>query len=118
MRALQLHVLEHGIMETVVSDNQPAFKQGLSHVGKLLAETPVVNYLKSNNIAEFRYLPYPSGASFLGAAVESLVGQVKNVLYASIGRRIIDFENFVFAVAEAKTLVNKRPICFKNLLTL
>ena len=102
-------------METVVSDNQPSFKQGLSHVARLLSEPPIVSYLKSNNIAKFRYLPYPSGASLLRAAVESLVGQVKNVLYASIGNKITDLVNFVYAVPEAKPLVNKRLLSSNSL---
>ena len=117
LRAVQLHILEYGVMESIVSDNQPSFVVGLDYLGKVLKETDFQNFLKSHGIKSFSFKPYPSGASFLGGAVESLVKQVKHVLYVSISRGKVTSKEFSYLVAEAKALVNKRVIGFKKCLT-
>ena len=117
LRALQLHVFDYGIMQSIIADNQPSFASSFKYMSGLLAQTEISNYLKTNNINLLDYQPYPSGASFLGGAVESLVGQVKEILNVSVGKQKVKAEYFDFAVAEAKCLVNKRPIAFKELLS-
>ena len=117
LHALQLHILEYGIMETVISDNQPSFVNGMSCLTNILASVEIQNFLKVHNIRKLSFEPYPSGASYLGGAVESLVKQVKNVLYSSIARNKITSYQLFFLAAEAKALVNKRIIGFKSSLT-
>ena len=117
LHALQLHILEYGIMETVVSDNQPSFVNGMSCLANILGSVEIKNFLKVHNIKKFSFEPYPSGASYLGGAVESLVKQVKNVLYTSIAKNKVTSHQFLFLAAEAKALVNKRIIGFKSSLT-
>lgn len=117
LRALQLHILDYGIMECVVSDNQPGFIAGFECLSRVLESVEVQDFLKTRGIKPFSFKPYPSGASFLGGAVESLVKQVKNVLYVSMSKNRLTAGQFIFLVAEAKALVNKRPIGFKKSLT-
>ena len=115
--ALQLHVFEYGIMSLIISDNQPSFNAGTTYVREVMSTTEIQNFLKQNNVEKLTHENYPSGASFLGGAVESMVGQVKNILYSSNEHRKLTKDQFQFVVAEAKALVNKRPIAFKNSLS-
>ena len=117
LRALQLHIFDFGVMESVVSDNQPSFVSGLECLSKVLGETEAQDFFKTCGIKSFSFNPYTSGASFLGGAVESLVKQVKNVLYVSISKNKLTSSQFSFLVAKAKALVNKRITGFKRSLT-
>ena len=74
----------------------------------------LLKYLERNGIKTVEYQTYPSGASWLGGLVESLVKQSKRLLNSSIQKRIMEFEDFEFAVSETKSLINKRPIAFKD----
>ena len=114
---LQSHVLEYGIMEVIISDNQPSFIAGMECISKILSSIEIKNFLKMHNIKPVSIEPYPSGASFLGGAVESLVKQVKNILYTSMSNKKVTLGHFYFLTAETKILVNKRIIGFKHVLT-
>ena len=104
-------------METIVADNQPSFNSGVNVISEMLNEPEVQNYLRENGIKILEYKPYPSGASFLGGAVESLIQHIKQVLYSSVGKRLLNLRQFEFVVAEAQALVNKRPIAWKEKLS-
>ena len=64
--ALQLNVLEYGMVQEFISDNQPSFVAGLNHVSGILDDIQIKNYFKIHDIKQLKFLPYPSGASFLG----------------------------------------------------
>ena len=49
--------------------------------------------------------------------VESLVKQTKNILCSSIGKNILEYNQFYLLIKETNMLINKRPIAFKNLLS-
>lgn len=46
-----------------------------------------------------------------------MVKQVKHIIVAGLGNRIVPLSEFQFIVAEAECLVNKRPIALKSLLS-
>ena len=115
--ALQLHIYSYGMMSRLISDNQTSFSSGVDHVMTLLQDSEVESFLAENNIEKLSYLPYPSGASFLGSCVESMVAQIKHVLYSSIGKRLLTLRELELCVAEAMHLVNKRPIALKEMLS-
>ena len=117
LHALQLNVLEYGMVQEFVSDNQPSFIAGINHVSDILDDTEIKNYFKMHDIKLLKFQPYPSGASFLGGAVESMVKQVKHVLAAAMNKQKLSLREFEILVAEAKDLINKRPIGFKNMLS-
>ena len=104
------------MVQEFISDNQPSFVAGLNHVSGIL-DVQIKNYFKIHDIKQLKFLPYPSGAPFLGGAVESMVKQVKHVLTAGINKRKLLLREFEFLVAEAKALINKRPIGFRNMLS-
>ena len=113
--ALQLNVLEYGMVQEFISDNQPSFVAGLNHVSGILDDIQIKNYFKIHDMKQLKFLPYPSGASFLGGAVEYIVKQVKHVLTAGINKHKLLLREFEFLVAEARVLISKRPIGFKNI---
>jgi len=114
LRALQLHVFEHGIPTVIVSDNGSPIVAGVRDTISYLDDAATAEYLRSNNIRKLESHPYPAGASELGGFVEALVKQVKKLLNCSIGRNILSLSEFEYFVAEAKMLINKRPIAFAN----
>lgn len=116
LQALQLHVHQYGFFQTVLSDNGSPIVSSLDTLVDTLNDPEVSNFLKENNIKKLDFTPYPPGASFLGGVVESLVKQVKHLIYGSIGRRILKLDEFYFLTSEAKMLVNKRPIAYEKCL--
>ena len=115
--ALQTHIFEFGIPEAMGGDNEASFDLGFRMTSDFLDQKEIDEFLKENNIAKLSYKPYPSRASHLGGSVETLIGQVKRVLYASIGKRLLNLRQFQFVVSEAQSLVNKRPIAYKEALS-
>ena len=117
LHAMQLHIFDFGIPELIISDNQPSFDKGYKMIKSCLTDPEIVQFLKDKNIRELSYDPYPANSPNLGGAVESLVGQIKRVLYASVGKSLLELDKFQLLVAEAQALVNKRPVGQKEVLT-
>ena len=117
LQALQTHVHDYGIFKSVLSDNGSPIVSSLNQIGKYLRSVELTNYLKERNIKLLEFNPYPPGASYLGGVVESLVKQVKHLIYSSISRNVLQFDEFSFLVSESKMLINKRPIAYKRGLT-
>ena len=59
---------------------------------------------------------YPKRNSTLGSLVESCVKLIKHIIFKSIRRNILCFEDFEFLISKVIHLVNKRPIAFKHVL--
>ena len=64
--ALQLNVLEYGMVQEFISDNQPSFVAGLNHISGILDDIQIKNYFKVHDIKQLKFLPYPSGHLSLG----------------------------------------------------
>ena len=114
LQALQQHIHEYGIPQTVISDNGSPITSSVKQVQEYLTDPDIQNFMKERNIKPLEFSPYPAGASFLGGVVESMVKQVKHLIYSSIGKRILNLDEFYFITSECKMLVNKRPICYKD----
>ena len=115
--ALQMHIYEYGLMSRIISDNQVSFIKAINHVRSMLQSPEIETFLTDKNITLLMHTPYPANASFLGSCVESLVKEIKHILYASIGKRLLSSREFELCVAETKHLVNKRPIVLKEILS-
>ena len=112
--ALQLHIFDYGIPQRIVSDNGSPIVGGINQVQQYLKDD-VKSFLRERNINVLSFEPYPPNASFLGGIVESLVKQVKFMLYSSINKNLLKYKEFCFVVRECNHLVNKRPIACKSL---
>src|SRR5215469_15873691 len=115
--ALQIHVFEFGIPQRIISDQGSSFVSSINHIKNFLNDTEVKNFLTLNNIKSLDFSPYPAKASFLGGMVESLVKQTKNIVYSSIGKNVLEYNQFYLLIKETNMLINKRSIAFKNLLS-
>ena len=114
LEALQSQIYEYGMPQFILSDNGSQIVGCVKCIQSFLDEVEVQNFLAERNIKKLEFSPYPAGASYLGGVVESLVKQVKNMLYASVGKNLLTRSKFCLFLRECKMLVNKRPIAMKN----
>ncbi|KAL7632973.1 UNVERIFIED_CONTAM: hypothetical protein RMT77_016683 [Armadillidium vulgare] len=114
--AFQFHVFDYGVPQVIVCDQATTFISSINSIKNFLNDDDVKNYLTLHNIKVLEFSPYPAKASFLGGLVESLVKQVKFIIYSAIGKNILKLDEFSLLVKEANMLINKRPIAFKSLL--
>ena len=117
LEAFQGHIYEYGIPQFILSDNGSQIVGSIHSIQSFLDDVKVKHFLEERNIRKLEFTPYPSGASYLGGVVESLVKQVKNLMYSSLGKNLLTYRKFCLFIKECKMLVNKRPIAFKNFLT-
>jgi len=115
LMALQEHIFQYGMPQRIVSDNGSPIVSSVNQIRNLLSDDPEVkNFLVERNIESLDFSPYPSGASHLGGVVESLVKQVKNMIFCSISRNVLPVDHFRLLIAECKMMINKRPIAMKS----
>jgi len=114
LMALQEHIFDYGMPRSIVSDNGSPIVSSVNIIQKYLMEDrDVKNYLTEHNIDVLDFSPYPADASHLGGVVESLVKQVKYMVYGTIARNILPVDQFRFLVKECNMLINKRPVALK-----
>lgn len=114
MLAFQEHVYVYGIPSRIISDNGSPIVSSVKFISNVLNDVQVKNYLTENNIDHFVFEPYPAQASYLGGIVESLVKQIKKMVYSTIGRTILMVEDFNLLVKECTMIINKRPLMGEN----
>lgn len=114
LQTLQMHVLEYGIMQHILSDNGSPIVSSIKSIQSFLQDNYVNNFLKERNIKILEFSPYPAHSSRLGGTVESLVKQVKNMIYSSLGKNTLQDDHFHYLVKECNVLINKRPLSFKE----
>jgi len=116
INAFQIHIYDYGYPEKVLSDAGSSIVSSLNIIKTFLNSTDVNNYLKEKNIKTLSYLTCPPNSSYLGSIVESLVKQVKNMVYSSISKNVLSYDQFYLLLREINMLINKRPIAFQPLL--
>ena len=116
LRSLQLHCFEYGVSSLILSDMGSSFLAGADIITNFLDDQTVKSYLESNNMQSLSFEHYYKGCNKLGSLVESCVKLTKRLLSASIKKNVLDFHDFEFAVMEARHIVNRRPIAFKEAL--
>ena len=114
LRALQLHIFEHGLPSVIVSDNGTPIVAGMKQTIEFLNDPLTLEYLHDHNIQSLSFHPFPAGASELGGFVEALVKQVKRLVNSSIRNQVLSYFEFEFFIARAKMLINKRPIALQS----
>ena len=114
LRAFQMHILRYSLPKLVLGDPGSSIVSGVNVVIDFLNDFATRKYLEENGIHQVKFQTYPSGASWLGGMVETMVKQCKKLLNASIHRRLLSYSDFEYTVLESECLVNKRPIAFKD----
>ena len=114
VRALQLHIYEHGTPELCLSDMGTSLLHGGDVISKYLDDPEVLEYVKSHNINLLEFKQYPKGCSQLGSLVESCVKIVKRLIFGSVRNLVLDGDDFELLIAKVIHLSNRRPIAFKE----
>ena len=107
-----MHTFKHGLESRVISDAGSQIVAGTKTIVEHLCHEDSVKYLQEHGIESLDYSQFSPGCEKLGGLVEILVKLVKRVLSGAFGRKIPSIEDFEYAVAETKHIVNKRPISF------
>ena len=114
LRALQLHTHEFGMFQDCLSDLGSSFRAGANSTKAFLSDPETQVFLASNGIREVSFEHYAKGNSSLGSLVESAVKQTKFMMQKAIGQKVLDYFSLEFLVSQAVSLINKRPVAFKE----
>ena len=116
LRAFQKHIFKNGLPDEIFADLGSQIGPGVNTIKEFLNDVDTKTFLSSQNISGPNFSQYYKGNSALGSLVESLIKIVKRLIRSSIGKTILDLEDFEFLVAQAESIMNKRPIAFKETL--
>ena len=114
LRAIQLHSYEYGLFQSCLSDMGSQITAGSNLIQSFLSDHESKSFLSSNGISELTFQHYAKGNSSLGSLIESLVKQIKYLIFKSIKSIILDYFEFQFIVAKTTHLINKRPVAFRD----
>ena len=114
--AFQRHCYSFGTPEFCVSDIGSQFVPGTNIIQNFLNDVETRKIFQENNVKPLRFEQFPKGCKELGSPVESSVKLVKKLLNSSISRLILDYFEFDQIVAEIVSILNKRPVAFKEAL--
>ena len=116
IRAFQLHCFEYGTAETVYSDQGSQLTSGGSMIEDWIKDPETQKYLKSYNIKSLKFSQYFTGNSSLGSTVETLIKQIKKLLFGSIKNNVLSILDLEYIVCQTVHLINRRPIALKEAL--
>ena len=114
LRAIQLHCFQFGIFQNCISDLGSQLQAGANTISTFLNDFETKSYFESNGMKLVSFQHYAKGNSSLGALIESLVKQVKHLIFKSIRNSVLDYFDFEYIVEKSINLINKRPIAFKD----
>ena len=112
-----MHIFEYGIPEYVGSDLGSQIVRASNIITDFLKDAETQNYFSEQNIKSPEFEQYFKGNSSLGSLVESCVKISKRVIYGSIGNNILNYVDFEYTISHINSIINKRPIAFKDALT-
>ena len=116
LKCLQVHAYSFGHPLFMITDLGSNLTAGKKILDNVTSKDEIKEYLAENNIKNVCTETIPSKASFLLGFAENLVGQCKNLIFKSIGHKILELPDFQHLICKVSYLVNSRPIAFKNTL--
>lgn len=116
LRSFQLHCFEYGMPVKVFSDMGSQLVAGANIISDMLNNVECNEYFRENNLCITSFQQFYKGHSQLGSLVEICVKMTKRLLFAAIKKNILPVRDFEFLVAQAVTLLNRRPVAFKEVL--
>ena len=100
--------------ERVFSDLGTQLVAGANVIADCLKDASTQMYFHENNIQSPICQQYFRGRKELGALVESCVKISIRVLYGAMGKNILPLTQFELLVAQAISVINKRPVAFRE----
>ena len=113
IRALQEHIMEHGLPELCWSDAGSQLTSSGRIIEQILGSTEIADFLKELGIKKTSFQNYPKGCNKLGGIIESLVKVVKRVFYGTIGNSVLNVFDFIHLIKHAIHTCNRRPVAYK-----
>ena len=110
MLAFQEYIYCYGPPSHILGDNGSPIVSSLKIITDLMNDSEIQQFLAQRGIKFMKFDPYPAHASYLGDIVESLVKQVKHLIYTTVGKNHLDVFQFNLLVKECNMLINKRPV--------
>jgi len=114
LKAFQLHTMEYGVPERVLSDSGSQLVAAGHSIEDFVRDPDTQLYFANNNMKAIKFTTYPKGCNKLGGIVESCVKIVKRLIAGAIRKNVIDYFDFAFIVSQTIHLANRRPIAFKE----
>ncbi|XP_068214775.1 uncharacterized protein [Palaemon carinicauda] len=100
--------------QLVISDLGTQIVAAGNKITDFLNDPLTDEYFKENGINKIKFESYFKGCSSLGSLVETSVKMTKQMINKSIGTNILELRDFEFLICQVRSLVNKRPIAFKE----
>jgi hypothetical protein len=116
LRALQLHIYEHGMFQLCVSDLGSQITAGSTKIANFLDDFETHKFLEACGIKSVSFDHYCKGNSSLGSVVESCVKQTKSLISKTIKSIVLNYFDFEFVICKTVHLINRRPVAFKECL--
>ena len=114
LRSFQLHCFDFGVPALVLSDLGSQIVSASDVIMNFLSDPDSQAHFRENNIESTKFDQYFKGCHKLGGLIESCVKLCRRLLSGSIGRNTLKNRDFEFFMEEAKHLVNRRPVAFKE----
>ena len=100
LRALQIHVNQHGIASKIFSDLGSNFTSGANIISEYLSDPHITAYLEEKGIKGFNFEHYFKGNSSLGSLIEIIVKFTKRMVFSAIKNTILDYFDFVLLIGK------------------
>ena len=99
------------IPETIFSDNANTFLSAMNILSKSQSDNNFFNYLIKNNIGHKKI---PLYAAWCGSAWERLLRTLKSCLYKSIGKKKLEYFEFITLLSDIQESMNSRPLTYQS----
>lgn len=93
------------------SDNASRFSQASKILNESNLDDPVKEYLIKNSI---KHVKIPAYSAWMGRAWERLIRVIKSSLYKCIGRKKLEYFQFVSLLTDIQNSVNSRPLTYRD----
>jgi hypothetical protein len=101
----------YGVPKHVYSDNAKSYIAGGKILSSVFASDEFSNAFKPYSI-EFRHIPTYS--PWYGATWERLIKTVKLCVNKTIGRRVLNYFNFITMISDVQSIINNRPLTYRS----
>ena len=101
----------HGTPKSLYSDNGSTFINAGKILNQCVVDDPLQEHLVRNSI---RHIKIPVYSAWVGSAWERLIRVVKSSIYKTIGRKQLEYFQFVSLLSDIQNTVNNRPLTYRD----
>ena len=96
---------------SLYSDNASTFSQATKVLNSSNVDDPLTEYLEKNSI---KHVKIPVYSAWIGSAWERLIRTIKSSIYKCVGRRKLEYHQFVSLLSDIQNSVNSRPLTYRD----